>query len=150
MDTARQAQSQAEQQAAEAVAQLETVQSENAQMRTQIGQLEEKVGAGIRAVVPGSPDAEQLKQARARFRRDIGKHLADIKERYLIPGETQDTAFMFVPSESVFAEIHEEFDDLVSRLMGEGPKNVRDKFEYDDLPETEAPDDEEGGLDTGS
>jgi ParB family chromosome partitioning protein len=44
----------------------------------------------------------------------------------------------------------EEFDDLVSRLMGEGPKNVRDKFEYDDLPETEAPDDEEGGLDTGS
>ncbi|WP_051242142.1 DNA recombination protein RmuC [Stappia stellulata] len=60
-------------------------------------------------------DAEQLKQARARFRRDIGKHLTDIKERYLIPGETQDTAFMFVPSESVFAEIHEEFDDLVQR-----------------------------------
>ncbi|MCA1244247.1 DNA recombination protein RmuC [Stappia stellulata] len=60
-------------------------------------------------------DAEQLKQARARFRRDIGKHLSDIKERYLIPGETQDTAFMFVPSESVFAEIHEKFDDLVQR-----------------------------------
>jgi DNA recombination protein RmuC len=60
-------------------------------------------------------DGEQLKQARARFRRDIGKHLTDIKERYLIPGETQDTAFMFVPSESVFAEIHEEFDDLVQR-----------------------------------
>ncbi|SOC17703.1 DNA recombination protein RmuC [Stappia indica] len=58
---------------------------------------------------------EPLKQARARFRRDIGKHLADIAERYLIPGETQDTAFMFVPSESIFAEIHEQFADLVQK-----------------------------------
>lgn len=59
--------------------------------------------------------AEPLKQARARFRRDIGKHLTDIAERYLIPGETQDTAFMFVPSESIFAEIHEQFADLVQK-----------------------------------
>ncbi|WP_083202478.1 DNA recombination protein RmuC [Stappia indica] len=58
---------------------------------------------------------EPLKQARARFRRDIGKHLSDIAERYLIPGETQDTAFMFVPSESIFAEIHEQFADLVQK-----------------------------------
>lgn len=58
---------------------------------------------------------EPLKQARARFRRDIGKHLTDIAERYLIPGETQDTAFMFVPSESIFAEIHEHFSDLVQK-----------------------------------
>ena len=40
VDTARQAQSQAEQQAAEAVAELETVQSENTQMRTKVGSLE--------------------------------------------------------------------------------------------------------------
>lgn len=60
-------------------------------------------------------EPEALKAARARFRRDIGKHLADIHARYLIPGETQDTAFLFVPSESVFAEIHEQFDDLVQR-----------------------------------
>jgi DNA recombination protein RmuC len=60
-------------------------------------------------------DAEATKQAQARFRRDIGKHLSDIRERYLVPGETLDTAFMFVPSESVFAEIHEQFDDLVQR-----------------------------------
>ncbi len=30
-----------------------------------------------------------------------------------MPGETHDTAFMFVPSESVFAEIHENFDPLI-------------------------------------
>lgn len=59
--------------------------------------------------------AEPLKQARARFRRDIGKHLTDIAERYLIPGETQDTAFMFVPSESIFAEIHEQFADIIQK-----------------------------------
>ncbi|MGO4837566.1 DNA recombination protein RmuC, partial [Rhizobiaceae sp. 2RAB30] len=34
---------------------------------------------------------------------------------YLIPGETQDTAFMFVPSESVFAEIYENFDAIIQR-----------------------------------
>ncbi|RAI32455.1 DNA recombination protein RmuC, partial [Rhodoplanes roseus] len=37
------------------------------------------------------------------------------QERYLTPGETQDTAFMFVPSETVFAEIHERFEEVVQR-----------------------------------
>ncbi len=32
-----------------------------------------------------------------------------------MPGETQDTAFMFVPSESIFADIHERFEDIVQR-----------------------------------
>ncbi len=41
------------------------------------------------------------------------KHVRDIAEKYLVPGETHDTAFMFVPSESVFAEIHENFDQVV-------------------------------------
>jgi DNA recombination protein RmuC len=33
----------------------------------------------------------------------------------LIPGETQDTALMFVPAESVYAEIHDGFDDIVQK-----------------------------------
>ncbi len=60
-----------------------------------------------------TPDA--LKSARAQFRGDLIKHIKDIKDRYLVPGETQDTAFMFVPSETVFAEIHEHFDEIVQR-----------------------------------
>ena len=52
---------------------------------------------------------------RRRFRRDIEIHIRDIAEKYLISGETQDTAFMFVPSESVFAEIHENFEALVQK-----------------------------------
>ena len=50
---------------------------------------------------------------RRNFAATSSKHVKDIAERYLIPGETQDTAFMFVPSESVFAEIHEKFEDVV-------------------------------------
>ncbi len=59
----------------------------------------------------------ELKQAMAGFRTDIGYHVRTISENYLIPDETQDTAFMFVPSESIFADIHERFDDLVQKAM---------------------------------
>jgi DNA recombination protein RmuC len=59
----------------------------------------------------------ELKQAMAGFRTDIGYHVRTIAENYLIPDETQDTAFMFVPSESIFADIHERFDDLVQKAM---------------------------------
>lgn len=58
---------------------------------------------------------EALKAAQAQFRSDLVKHIKDIKDRYLVPGETHDTAFMFVPSESVFAEIHERFEEVVQR-----------------------------------
>ena len=43
------------------------------------------------------------------------KHVNDIAEKYLIAGETQDTALMFVPSESVYAEIHDGFDDVIQK-----------------------------------
>lgn len=59
--------------------------------------------------------ADLQKAAAQAFRRDIEVHIRDIADRYLIQGETQDTAFMFVPSESVFAEIHENFEALVQR-----------------------------------
>ena len=55
------------------------------------------------------------KYAAQAFRRDIEVHIRDIADKYLIQGETQDTAFMFVPSESVFAEIHENFEAIVQR-----------------------------------
>jgi len=58
---------------------------------------------------------EASKLAAQAFRRDVEIHIRDISEKYLINGETQDTAFMFVPSESVFSEIHENFEALVHR-----------------------------------
>src|SRR5262245_13709801 len=60
---------------------------------------------------------EERRVAAARIRGDVGRHVADIAEKYLIPGETQDLALMFVPSESVYAELHESFDDLVQKAF---------------------------------
>ena len=58
---------------------------------------------------------DERKFASQRLRQDVMKHVADIADKYLIPGETQDTALMFVPSESVYAEIHDGFDDVVQK-----------------------------------
>ncbi|WP_050763375.1 DNA recombination protein RmuC [Roseibium sp. TrichSKD4] len=58
---------------------------------------------------------EEVKAANAQFRRDFTKHIQDVKEKYLISGETQDTAFLFVPSESIFAELNEQFEDIVQK-----------------------------------
>ncbi|UTD26511.1 DNA recombination protein RmuC [Bradyrhizobium sp. WD16] len=58
---------------------------------------------------------EERKGAAQRLRQDVTRHIGDIAEKYLVAGETQDTALMFVPSESVYAEIHEGFDDVVQK-----------------------------------
>ncbi|MGN6747038.1 MAG: DNA recombination protein RmuC [Xanthobacteraceae bacterium] len=58
---------------------------------------------------------DERKAAAARLRADVGKHIADIAEKYLIPGETYEVALMFVPSESVYAELYDGFDDLFQR-----------------------------------
>jgi DNA recombination protein RmuC len=60
---------------------------------------------------------DERKQAAARLRADLGKHVSDIADKYLIPGETQDLALMFVPSESVYAELHDGFDDIVQKAF---------------------------------
>jgi DNA recombination protein RmuC len=60
---------------------------------------------------------EGRKTAAAQFRRDLEVHIRDISEKYLISGETQDMAFLFVPSESIFAEIHEHFDAVVQKAQ---------------------------------
>jgi len=65
------------------------------------------------AIRAAGPDG--AKAASQQFRRDIEVHIRDIAEKYLIRGETQDTAFMFVPSESIFAEIHEHFEGVVQK-----------------------------------
>ncbi|QND54104.1 DNA recombination protein RmuC [Phyllobacterium sp. 628] len=62
-----------------------------------------------------SENPETKKIALAQFRRDIEIHIRDVSEKYLINGETQDTAFLFVPSESIFAEIHENFEGVIQK-----------------------------------
>src|SRR5215510_14948189 len=58
---------------------------------------------------------DERKFAIARVRADIAKHVGDIAAKYLIPGETQDMALMFVPSESIYAELYDGFDDIFQK-----------------------------------
>jgi len=58
---------------------------------------------------------EERKEAARRVRVDVARHVEAMAERYFLPGETQDTAILFVPSESVYADLAEHFDDLVQK-----------------------------------
>jgi DNA recombination protein RmuC len=58
---------------------------------------------------------EEKKDAARRVRIDVGRHVDSIAERYFIAGETQDTAILFVPSESIYADLAEHFSDLVQK-----------------------------------
>jgi DNA recombination protein RmuC len=54
-------------------------------------------------------------RAAAKVRSDMLVHVRDIAEKYLIPGETQDIAMLFVPAESIYADLAEHFDDVVQK-----------------------------------
>ncbi|MBE6448750.1 MAG: DNA recombination protein RmuC [Alphaproteobacteria bacterium] len=47
------------------------------------------------------------------FRASVLKHIKDIAEKYIINGETAESALMFLPSEAIYAELHANFTDVV-------------------------------------
>ena len=53
------------------------------------------------------------KAAEQQFKQDIKLHIQTIAEKYIIPGETCDSAIMFIPAEAIFAEIHSHYPELV-------------------------------------
>ena len=54
---------------------------------------------------------------RARYARqltsDTRKHINDIADKYILVGETSDSALMFIPSEAVYAEIHAHHPSVI-------------------------------------
>jgi DNA recombination protein RmuC len=54
---------------------------------------------------------------RARYARqltsDTRKHINDIADKYIIVGETSDSALMFIPSEAVYAELHAHHPSVI-------------------------------------
>ncbi len=61
-------------------------------------------------------DAENdtaIVQASRSFSADIKKHVEAIASKYIIPGETAESALMFLPSESIFTELHTNFQNVV-------------------------------------
>lgn len=58
-------------------------------------------------------DNAAKKQAQSDFRIAIRKHVRDIADKYIVPGETAESALLFLPSEAIYAELHTSFVDLV-------------------------------------
>ena len=48
------------------------------------------------------------------FVSDVKKHINDISNKYIIPGETSDEAIMFLPAEALFAEINAYHPELIN------------------------------------
>ena len=57
-------------------------------------------------------DAARTQAGRA-FAADVNRHVRDIAEKYIVPGETAESALMFLPSEAVYAELHANFRGVV-------------------------------------
>ena len=43
------------------------------------------------------------------------KHIADISDKYILDGETAESALLFLPSEAVYAELHANFPAILER-----------------------------------
>ena len=67
-----------------------------------------------RALAAGGDD-EARRRAGREFDAAIIKHVHDIRDRYIVPGETAESALMFLPSEAVYAELHANHADVVDR-----------------------------------
>lgn len=59
-------------------------------------------------------DREVRNVAEKMFVNDVKKHINDISEKYIIPGETSDEAIMFLPAEALFAEINAYHPELLN------------------------------------
>jgi DNA recombination protein RmuC len=58
--------------------------------------------------------------ATRQFAADVQKHVKDVAERYILPGETADGALIFVPSEAIFAELHASHPNVVAEAARRG------------------------------
>ena len=60
-------------------------------------------------------DDAAIKAALRSFGTDIMNHVRQIADKYIIPGETAESALMFLPSEAVYAELHASLPDIVEK-----------------------------------
>jgi len=77
----------------------------------------------------GAENDAEREAARRLLEIDVKKHIQDIAEKYIIPGETAESAILFLPSESVYAEINIQLPKLVeasrkARVYMAGPDNL--------------------------
>lgn len=56
---------------------------------------------------------EERKKAAHAFSQDVKKHIKTIAEKYIIPHETAEFAYMFLPAEAIFSYLHASCEDVV-------------------------------------
>lgn len=71
------------------------------------------------ALRDATDDASRTQKLR-QFSTDVQKHIKDVADRYIIPGETAEGALIFVPSEAIYAELHTSLVSLVSDATRRG------------------------------
>ena len=62
-----------------------------------------------------APDDTVKAQYGRAFAADVLKHVRDIADRYILPGETAESALMFIPSEAVYSELHANYPGTVEK-----------------------------------
>ncbi len=65
-----------------------------------------------RALREAGEESARVRAAR-QFAADVRKHVQDIAAKYIVPGETAESALLFLPSEAVYAELHANFREVV-------------------------------------
>lgn len=60
-----------------------------------------------------APGAAESLRAENEFRRAALRHIADVAEHLIVPGETADSALLFIPSETLYSEFHSRFPDVI-------------------------------------
>ncbi len=57
--------------------------------------------------------AEARQLAQTQFRHDMRQHIQAVATKYIIPNETSDGVILFIPAETIFAEIHSHYGSIV-------------------------------------
>ncbi len=65
-------------------------------------------------------DEAETKQLTKDFAAAVKKHITDIKNKYIIDGETAPNAIMFIPNDGVFAFIHHNLEETVNYARAQG------------------------------
>jgi len=67
------------------------------------------------AALQNATDDVTRTQSRRQLASDMINHIKAIAERYILPGETAESALLFLPSEAIYAELHATLPNVIEQ-----------------------------------
>lgn len=67
------------------------------------------------AALQNATDDVTRTQSRRQLASDMINHIKAIAERYILPGETAESALLFLPSEAIYAELHATLPNVIDQ-----------------------------------